>query len=136
LSPINSLINRIVKKIGHPYEHTLQRFKHLGILKLEDELHVQEGKLIWKWSKNQTPPGLRNILKEKNDRLRRRRFIKEKDSKSESINCRLATKAERLIATLMQCKSKKKATNVLRDELFTSKYSVSCTIHNCAVCSS
>jgi len=134
LKPLNSLIGKVVNKMGTPNEHTYQRLKRLQILKLEDDLSVQEGKLIWKWSQEKTPPGLKDIIKEKNDRLRRRRFIKDKDSNPESINWRLATKAEKIIATIAQCRSKKKATNVLRTEIFSSKYSTSCTTPQCPVC--
>ncbi len=134
LKPLNSLLSKIWKKLDNTKEHTFTKLKRLKILKLEDEQHIQECKLVRKWSRSKIPPGLKDILTEKNDRLRRRRFIKSKNVNQDSINSRLASKAEKYIATLSQIETRKRATKVLREELFSAKYSFVCTNRHCSTC--
>ena len=61
--------------------HTLNRLNFLKILSLEDELMVQESKLIWKWENKTLPKSLESIIEEKNDRLRFRRFKPERTNR-------------------------------------------------------
>jgi hypothetical protein len=83
--------------------------------------------LVWKWSRSKIPSGLKEIIKEKNDRFRGRRFHKVKNANRDSINFRIAVKAEKYIATLSQIKTRKRATNVLQEDLLSTKYSFVCT---------
>jgi hypothetical protein len=48
LTELKKLTKRIWTKIGTRRQHTNTRLKEHGILKLEDELAVQETKLVWK----------------------------------------------------------------------------------------
>jgi hypothetical protein len=134
LKPLNQVLRRSWKKIDPKKEHTLTKLKRLGILTLEDELATQEGKIVWKWSKHQCPKGISTLIKEKNDRLRGRRFIRHRNSKPDSIMSRLAVRAERVIDSISHCRTRKSATSHLRNELFTSKYSTRCTVRNCNIC--
>jgi len=93
LTPLNRILKRIWKKVGSHRQHTLTNLKSLEILKLEDKLFVQECKLIWKWEKGKVPPGLKQLLEEKQDRLRARRFNRYRNSGQGSINHQLATRA-------------------------------------------
>jgi hypothetical protein len=54
--------------------HTLNRLQKFGLILFEDELRLQELKFIWKWENNKLPNSLNEILNEKQDRLRVRRF--------------------------------------------------------------
>ena len=80
------MLSKAWRKMGRYKQHTLPRLKALKILTFEDELAVQEEKLVWKWDKSKTPKGLKKILIEKIDCLRGRRFVKYPRSKQESIN--------------------------------------------------
>ena len=51
LKPLEKIISKIWSKIGRRKMHTLNRLKEYGMLKLEDELHLQESKCLWKWEK-------------------------------------------------------------------------------------
>jgi hypothetical protein len=104
-------------------------------LNLEDELNIQMQKLIWKWDKTKTPPGLK-ISSKKNNRLRRKRFEKYRFADSKSINYRIAEMADKNITEISQVRSKKVLIKSLRHKLFSTKYSTSCTRRNCFICSS
>ena len=136
LKPVTSMLSRAWKKMGRYKQHTLPRLKALKILKLEDELSVQEEKLVWKWEKSKTPKGLENILIEKIDQLRGRRFVKYTRAKQESINFRLASRADKVITKVSDLTSKRSVTTHARNELFNTKYNFSCTTRNCFICRS
>jgi hypothetical protein len=74
---------------------------------LEDELEVQETKLVWKWEKGKLSPGTKQLLVEKVDNLRGRRFERHGRIGSKSINARLAKKAENSIERVKNFKTKK-----------------------------
>ncbi len=57
LKPLNTTIRRSWRKIDSKKEHTLTKLKRIRILSLEDELAKQEGKIVWKWSKQKLPKG-------------------------------------------------------------------------------
>ena len=54
--------------------HTLNRLQKFGILKLDDEINIQEQKFVFKWENKNLPKGTQELIAEKNDRLRGRRF--------------------------------------------------------------
>lgn len=66
----------------------MNRPKTHSILKLEDELEVQETKIVWKWETGKLPPGSRQILMEKTDNLRGRRFSKTKSYETKKYLCK------------------------------------------------
>jgi hypothetical protein len=86
--------------------HTLNRLQKYNLLKLQDELRLQEIKLIWKWEKKKTPVSLGNILMEKRDNLRGRRFVIDRKWKLGSISHRLASRADKEINSVMQFNTK------------------------------
>ncbi len=49
IKPLEKLIHKIWKKIGNRNSHSLPRLKKYYILKLEDELAIQESKVVWRW---------------------------------------------------------------------------------------
>jgi len=75
LKPLDKILMKIWSKIGQYRMHTLNRLKKFGIMKFNDELKLQEIKFVWKWQKNKTPESLKQLITEKNDNLRGRRFI-------------------------------------------------------------
>ena len=93
LKPLNQSLRKIWSKIGVKKQYTLNRLKEHQILKLEDELAVQETKLVWKWAKQELPPGSQSLLVERVNNLRGRQFDIVRHSKACSINNRLAKRA-------------------------------------------
>ena len=89
IKPLNSLLSKIWRKIGRYRQHTLNRLTEHNILKLEHELEIQESKLVWKWTKNKIPSGLKPLIVERQNILRSRRFENVRGSKNDSINYRL-----------------------------------------------
>ncbi len=55
--------------------HTNKRLLEHGLLTLKDELLIQESKFIWKWNNKTVPKSLNQLIEEKVDRLRGRRFV-------------------------------------------------------------
>ena len=45
-----------------------------GLFKFSDELRIQESKLLWRWENKKIPKSLREIVTERHDNLRGRRF--------------------------------------------------------------
>ena len=115
--------------------HTKNRLQEYKLMEFEDELAVQEAKIVWKWEKKKIPKGLSDLIKEKTDNLRGRRFEKYRNSKSTSINFRLANRAQKEIHTLSNSKTKKGLITSLRKPIFEEKYSFTCTRRNCYICS-
>jgi hypothetical protein len=70
-------------------------------------LAVQESKLIWKWEHKKIAPGLANIINEKHDRLRGRRFNLERSLKLNSIHSRLVRRANKNIKQISEYTTKK-----------------------------
>ncbi len=133
--PLEKALSKCWRNIGPFKQHTLSRLKHLNILKLEDELEVQESKLIWKWDNNKLPQSLKPILEEKIDNLRRRRFVISRNSQPFSIEHRLAKRATDSISTLTLFKTKRTLVKRLKEKLINSKYNIICRRRDCFICS-
>ena len=100
-------IKKIWLKIGTRFMHTNERLLNNNILKLDDELRLQEIKLIWRWQTKKIPNGLKNILNEKTTRqLRQRQFDQSNGWKHDSISYRLATRAMKEIDEISIAKTK------------------------------
>ena len=113
--------------------HTLNRLKIHKILKLEDELSIQESKLIWKWDKKKLPASLNNLLTEKIDNLRNRRFVINRKWKKGSVSLRLATRANSSMKVIEAVKSKKSLVTKLK-KITIATYTYNCVNRNCFVC--
>lgn len=112
--------------------HTNKRLTQYGILKLTDEIKLQEAKIIWKWDKKKLPKSLSTILEEKQDRLRGRRFITMRGSKPNSIHCRLV-KAAGKIEEISKCTTIENLTKMVR-EIALDQYKAPCRTRNCFIC--
>ena len=134
IKPLNSLLKKIWKKIGRYKQHTLNRLSTHKILKLEHELEIQESKLIWKWSKGKLPKSLGNILEEKLNNLRSRKFIIHRNSKTNSINYRLSKLASKNISEIEKATSKKTLMNSIKNRIITNNYQYTCSVRNCFIC--
>jgi len=88
IKPLEKSLAKTWKKFGGRQIHTLNRLKNNNILKLEDELIIQECKFLHRWEKN-LPSSLVNLINEKHDRLRGRRFIIPRNLKDNSVRTRL-----------------------------------------------
>lgn len=133
LRPLEKLISKTWSKIGNYRMHTLNRLQKYNLLKLKDELRLQEIKLIWKWEKKKTPISLGNILVEKRDNLRGRRFIIDRKWKPSSISHRLASRANKEISSVAQFNTKMTLTKHKKHEINQS-YSFVCRTRNCFIC--
>jgi len=133
LKPLEKLLSKIWTKIGGKKIHTLNRLQKFELLKLEDEMLVQESKIIWKWEKKKIPNSLNNIITEKQDNLRGRRFNINRSWKKGSISERLAARANKSIKLIESCTSKKSLTNKLRKDIF-NNYTFNCRQRNCYIC--
>ena len=100
IKPLEKLIHKIWKKIGNQNSHTLPRLKKYSILKLEDELAIQESKVVWRWENKKIPKSLSDIIRGKQDNLRGRRFIVNRRYKQNSINLRLTKRANNGISNI------------------------------------
>ena len=134
LKPLNKSLRKIWSKIGLKKQHTLNRLKEHQILKLEDEIAVQETKLVWKWDKHKLPPGTKSLISERVDNLRGRRFDIARNSKVCSINNRLAKRAGVELRSFMTIKSKKTVVSHARTKIFEDKYSYTCRNRTCYIC--
>ena len=103
---MEKLISKTWSKIGKFRMHTLNRLQKYNLLKLNDELKLQETKLIWKWEKRKTHVGLNRLLVVKQDNLRGTRFVIDRNWKSGSISHRLATRANRELNSIKQYNTK------------------------------
>jgi len=133
LKPLITQLKKTWKLIGKYKDHTLTRLRTHNILKIEDELLIQESKVVWRWEKKILPKALMNLIVEKNDNLRRRRFVIPRGAVS-SISSRLNRAAESNIATVSLCKTKKTLSNKLKKSIITSKYNFNCTRRGCFIC--
>ena len=85
--------------------NTLTRWNKYKLPKLEEELSLHEGKLIWKWDKKKIPKSLSDILTEKDDNLRNRRFNINRKWKTGSLALRLAKRAYKSMKVMRSKKS-------------------------------
>ena len=134
LKPLLAVLKKIWRKIGTYKQHTLNRLLAHKILKFEHELEIQESKLLWKWSKNKLPRGLKSIVTEKANVLRSRRFNIYRNAKLNSINYRLSKRATSHIADIEKATSKKSLAKQLKQKILDSNYQFTCSTRNCYIC--
>jgi len=89
--------------------HTNKRLLEFGLLTLKDELLIQESKFLWKWNNQSAPKSLNQLIEEKVDRLRGRRFVISRRLKPGSINSRLTKLANNFMPSIANNKSLKKS---------------------------
>jgi hypothetical protein len=133
IKPLEKSLSKIWAKFGQRRMHTLNRLKKYGILKISDEIKIQECKFVWKWEKKKLPRSLINIIEEKSDNLRGRRFKISRHCKNNSIEYRLANRANVMINTISPIKTKKSLIQKLRKSTLDS-YSFNCRRRNCFIC--
>lgn len=134
LQPLLKTLNKIYRKFGRRLMHTSDRLKESSILKFKDELAIQESKFLWRWEKNKLPHSLRDIVTERRDRLRGRRFDISRRLKNESINKRLTKRANDCITTIAIHKSKQTLASKLKKHSL-DQYNTNCINVNCYICS-
>jgi len=132
--PLDQTIKRIWSKIGSKKLHTLNRLQKHKLFALDDEIVMQEQKFVHKWDNNNLPKGSSNILCEKRDRLRGRRFVMERNWKKNSISYRLAKQASDSISEIMKNKSLQNYIETRRKHILELKYNFSCTLRDCFIC--
>ena len=133
LKPVEKMLAKIWSKFGKKKLHTLTRLKNHGLLKLSDELSIQESKIIWKWDKKKIPKSLMDIISERVDNLRGRRFNINRNYKTGNISYRLAKRANNFISIISPPKTKKSLAKKLRKEILSS-YVYNCRQRNCFIC--
>ena len=135
LTELKTALKRIWSKIGQRRIHTNARLVTHGMFKLEDELALSEIKMVWRWSKNKLPEGLKYIIKERVTRqLRHRQFENEVRWKPYSISRRLANKAKKYITEIDLCNTKLTLKNRFKKQ-FSATYAQPCNTRNCYICS-
>ena len=134
LKQLNKLLHKSWSKIGGKKIHTLNRLEKYQILKLEDELAIQESKILWKWDNGKIPQGLKDIITERADGLRGRRFNLMRGGKQNSINWRLSSRANKSIQIISKSTSTKSLSTAMQKQLFNVKYKFRCVTRNCFVC--
>ncbi len=135
LKPLNKLLHKAWSKIGKRKLHVLNRLKNLNILKLEDELFIQESKFIWRWENKSLPVSLNSLIEEKIDRLRGRRFHLKRNSKTNGIHHRLTNCANKHLREIGTESSRKSLSNNLKAKILDS-YTFQCNVRNCFICNS
>ena len=133
LKPLEQVLSRIWTKIGPRRLHTHNRLKDYKMLKLSDELAIQEGRMVWEWENNKLPNGLRQIITEREDNLRGRRFNSYRHVNTNSINNRLANRAKLVINDITMCRSKKAIIKKMKTGIYNS-FNLVCTRRNCFIC--
>jgi len=113
--------------------HTNRRLIDYKLLKLEDEVRIQENKIVWKWENKKLPKSLLNIIEEKQDRLRGRRFNLLRNANSSSINYRLTKIANTNMTEIMKHKNIESLTSTLRIRAL-DQYDSPCRTRNCFIC--
>jgi hypothetical protein len=88
-------------------ETEIPRLKIFFLLKLENELAIQESKVVWRWENKKIPKRLSDIVIEKQDNLRGRRFMVNRNYKQNSINLRLTKRANNYNSDISTYRSKK-----------------------------
>ena len=135
LNSLNNVLKKAWKKIGKLKQHTNNRLQALKFLKLKDELSLQELKILWRWENKTLPNSLSKIIIEKIDRLRGRRFVKNRNIRIGSISNRLTNSANLNIIDIMSYKTKKAMVTDFKTK-YLSKYSFVCRTRNCFICTS
>jgi hypothetical protein len=133
LQPVVKVLGKIWKKFGRQYMHTNRRLIDYKLLKLEDEVRIQENKIVWKWENKKLPKSLLNIIEEKQDRLRGRRFNLLRNANSSSINYRLTKIANTNMTEIMKHKNIESLTSTLRIRAL-DQYDSPCRTRNCFIC--
>ncbi len=134
LKPLESALKRCWKNMGPRKQHTLNRLQSLNILKLEDELEIQEAKFIWRWDKFKVPLSTRPLLSERIDNLRNRRFNRPRNSPTNSIETRLSQRATSSISALSKFKTKRTLARNLKKNIIGTKYQFRCRRRGCYIC--
>jgi hypothetical protein len=132
--PLDQILKRIWSKIGNKRMHTLNRLQKYEILNMDDEIEIQEQKLIHKWEYKKLPKGVSNIILEKITNLRGRKFVVARNWKNNSIAHRLAKQANQSIKDIMENKIRKKFITTQREKIFGNKYAFLCNRRNCYIC--
>jgi len=131
--PLIVTLRKIWKKIGKRLMHTLPRLQKYNLLKLEDEIKLQEFKMLWRWNAKKLPESLLDIIVERQDRLRGRRFNIPIHLKNNAISTRLTKRANTSMIDIANHRSKKKlATHIKKSSL--DQYSFTCNNRNCFIC--
>jgi len=133
LKPLTSALSKCWRNIGSFKQHTLHRLKEHNILKLEDELVVQESKIIWRWEKLKLPSSLRPIIEERHDNLRGRRFNYPRGANPSSVILRLNKRATSSINSISTFKTKKTMSKNIKNKILEG-YSFVCRRRNCFIC--
>ena len=126
LKPLINILKKSWRHISPKKQHTITRLKNNNILKLEDELTVQESKFVWRWEKGKLPNSLKQLIIEKNDNLRGRPFIIPRGALTSSIISCINKRAETSISTITLAKTKKSMTTKLKKSIMTT-YSFVCS---------
>ena len=135
LTDLKKIVKKTWSKIGDRYQHTNERLVEHKILKLEDELRIAESKIIWRWSKNKIPLGLKDILTIRgHQNLRRRKFVRQPEWKQDSIAYRLSTRATKEDSEISIAKSKKGLVKKIKEKCFLIDYNTQCRTRNCYIC--
>ena len=113
--------------------HTLNRLQKFGLILFEDELRLQELKFIWKWENNKLSNSLNEILKEKQDRLRGRRFAYLNYNRR-GVHNRLTKRANTEINVVSGVMSKDTMVKRIKKKLFEEKYKFTCAARHCFIC--
>jgi len=113
--------------------HTLNRLQKFGLILFEDELRLQELKFIWKWENNKLPNSLNELLKEKQDRLRGRRFA-YLNNNPRGVHNRLTKRANTEINMVSGVMSKDTMVKRIKKKLFEEKYKFTCAARHCFIC--
>jgi len=134
LAPLNKAIKKAIRHIGPYKQHTFNRLTNLNILKIEDELSLSESKIVWRWDKGKIPDSLKPILNEKQLPLRGRRFEIPRHSSLNTIEYRLAKRANTSIMTLSNFNTKKTLSTNVKKEIINTKDSFVCSRRTCYIC--
>jgi len=132
---LNKTLKRVIRKLGPRIRHTNKRYLDYNILSLEDELMLAESKLIFKWSKQELPQGLKNLISERNNRtLRNRQFVISNKWKKSSISYRLGIRAKKELTSISKYKNTKSLAKGLKEQAMTILTHKICTVRNCYIC--
>ena len=133
LTPLLKTIKKTWSKIGKRKMHTLNRLQKFGLILFEDELRLQELKFIWKWENKKLPNSLNELLKEKQDRLRGRRFA-YLNNNPRGVHNRLTKRANTEINVVSGVMSKDTMVKRIKKKLFEEKYKFTCAARHCFIC--
>jgi hypothetical protein len=135
LQNLKKQLKKTWSKIGQRKQHTNSRLIEHNILKLDDELRINESKVIWRWEMRKLPRGLRDILIEiDGHNLRNQKFSRPIAWKNNSLANRFATLATKSIDEISIARSKKGLCKKLRKKCHLIDYAIPCRIRNCQNC--